>query len=89
MDELRDALDNSETNGWYETRRLRLDGSVVAVEAAGLPIDWDCEQAQLIMNRDISSRLEAEQLSTRLGRIIDDSSNEVYVFDYQFTANPI
>jgi PAS domain S-box-containing protein len=33
------------------------------------------------MNRDISRRLEAEQLSTRLGRIIDDSSNEVYVFD--------
>jgi hypothetical protein len=56
MDELRDALDNSETNGWYKTRRLRLDGSVVAVEAAGLPIDWDGEQAQLIMNRDISSR---------------------------------
>ena len=81
MDELRDALDHSETNGWYETRRVRLDGSVVAVEAAGLPIDWDGEQAQLIMNRDISSRLEAEQLSTRLGRIIDDSSNEVYVFD--------
>ena len=35
------------------------------------------------MNRDITSRREAEQLSTCLGRIIDDSSNEVYVFDEQ------
>jgi hypothetical protein len=39
MDKLRDALDQSETKGWYETRCVRLDGSVVAVEAVSLPID--------------------------------------------------
>ena len=35
------------------------------------------------MNRDITSRREAEQLSTRLERIIDDPSNAVYVFNEQ------
>ena len=81
LEGLRDALDHNEANKWFETRRKRLDGSIVEVEAASLPIDWDGQQAHLIMNRDITSRREAERLSTRLGRIIDDSSNEVYVFD--------
>jgi len=81
--DLSHALKKREKNSWYETRRVRLDGSVVEVEAAGLPVDWDGQPAHLIMNRDITSRREAEQLSTRLGRIIDDSSNEVYVFDAQ------
>lgn len=77
------ALKKREKNSWYETRRVRLDGSVVEVEAAGLPVDWDGQPARLIMNRDITSRREAEQLSTRLERTIDDPSNEVYVFNEQ------
>lgn len=81
--EMRDSLHKRESNDWYETRRVRLDGSVVEVEVAGLPIDWDGQEADLIINRDITSRREAEQLNTRLGRIVDDSSNEVYVFDEQ------
>lgn len=81
MEQLRKALEHAEKSGWFETRRRRLDGSIVEVEAASLPIDWDGEKAYLIMNRDITRRREAEQLTTRLGRIIDDSSNEVYVFD--------
>jgi two-component system, sensor histidine kinase and response regulator len=81
LEMLRSGCGRGETHDWYETRRVRLDGSMVEVEAASLPIDWDGEQAHLIMNRDITSRREAERLSTRLGRIIDDSSNEVYVFD--------
>lgn len=79
--DMRDALHKRESNDWYETRRVRLDGTVVEVEVAGLPIDWDGQEADLIINRDITSRREAEQLNTRLGRIVDDSSNEVYVFD--------
>jgi diguanylate cyclase (GGDEF)-like protein/PAS domain S-box-containing protein len=33
--------------------------------------------------RDISARLAAEGLALRLGRILDSSSNEIYVFDAQ------
>lgn len=69
------------SNEWWETRRVRLDGSIVEVEAATLPIDWDGQNAHLFINRDITSRKQAEQLNTRLGRIVDASSNEVYVFD--------
>ena len=78
---LRERVEQGNTNEWWETRRVRLDGSVVEVEAAALPIDWDGQQAHLIINRDITSRKQAEQLNSRLGRIVDASSNEVYVFD--------
>lgn len=78
---LREKLNQGRTNDWCETRRVRLDGSIVEVEAIALPIDWDGKKAHLIINRDITSRKQAEQLNTRLGRIVDDSSNEVYVFD--------
>lgn len=79
--ERRQELNGGAGNKWWETRRVRLDGSIVEVEAASLPIEWDGEKAHLIINRDITSRKQAEQLNTRLGRIVDDSSNEVYVFD--------
>ena len=83
-DELRDmrgSLNRLESNDWYETRRVRLDGSVVEVELAGLPIDWDGQDAHLIICRDITARRQAERLNTRLGRIVDESTNEIYVFD--------
>ena len=79
--QLRGTLDQGHANEWWETRRVRLDGTIVEVEAAALPIDWDGKKGHLILNRDITSRRQAEQLNTRLGRIVDASSNEVYVFD--------
>ena len=33
------------------------------------------------VTRDITERVEAEQLTSRLGRIVEDSVNEIYVFD--------
>ena len=77
IDGFRDALEQGNNNHWWETRRVRLDGSVVEVEAAALTIDWDGKPGHLVINRDITRRREAEQLSTRLGRIVDASSNEV------------
>jgi two-component system, sensor histidine kinase and response regulator len=77
----RGTLDQGTASEWHEARRVRLDGSIVDVEAAALPIDWDGQNAHLIINRNITSRKQAEQLNTRLGRIVDASSNEVYVFD--------
>jgi PAS domain S-box-containing protein len=85
------ALKKREKNSWYETRRVRLDGSVVEVEAAGLPVDWDGQPARLIMNRDITSRREAEQLSTRLERTIDRGAceNLGYTADELRTMTPL
>ena len=34
-----------------------------------------------MINRDIAARKEAERINTKLGRIVDESSNEIYVFD--------
>lgn len=78
---MRNDLDNGNPNEWWETRRVRLDGSVIEVEAAALPIEWDGQHAHLVINRDITSRKQTENVNSRLGRIVDESSNEVYVFD--------
>ena len=66
ISELPGTLDQGKTNEWWETRRVRLDGSIVEVEVAALPIDWDGKKGQLILNRDITSRRQVEQLNTRL-----------------------
>ncbi|MGB0631314.1 MAG: PAS domain S-box protein [Alphaproteobacteria bacterium] len=77
----RDEMNRGQANEWYEATRRRLDGSFVEVEAAAMPVDWDGRIGHLIINRDITARKEAELMNTRLGRIVDESSNEVYVFD--------
>lgn len=81
IDILRQDLNGGEAKDWRETQRVRLDGTVVEVEAAALPVQWGDRDGHLVINRDISARREAERLSTRLGRIIDESSNEIYVFE--------
>ena len=79
--EVRASLDRGETVGWQEMRRIRVDGSSVEVEATALLIDWDGRKAHLVINRDITIRRAAEQQNLRLGRIVDASSNEMYLFD--------
>ena len=81
IQERRDLMNAGRPNEWAESRRIRMDGSIVDVESAAMPIDWDGNTGHLVINRDISARKEAEQMNTRLGRIVDESSNEVYVFD--------
>ena len=78
---IRDRVDSGQETDWHEATRRRLDGSLVEVEAAAMPVDWDGRIGHLIINRDITARKEAEQMNTRLGRIVDESSNEIYVFD--------
>lgn len=78
---IRDRMDSGRETDWHEATRRRLDGSLVEVEAAAMPVDWDGRIGHLIINRDITARKEAEQMNTRLGRIVDESSNEIYVFD--------
>ena len=66
-----------------ESLLRRKDGSQVLVEA-NVHLIFD-EHGELEgaegLARDITNRKQAEQLSTRLGRIIENSINETYVFD--------
>jgi len=77
----RDQMNSGQANDWIEATRRRIDGSLVQVEAAAMPVDWDGRIGHLIINRDITARKEAELINVRLSRIVDESSNEIYVFD--------
>jgi PAS domain S-box-containing protein len=63
--------------------RTRPDGKVVTLSINGSPI-FDEEgnfKGYRGTGSDITERTRAETLATRLGRIIEGSSNEIYVFD--------
>ncbi len=79
------ALNKVFLNGYAEVRGwlLRKDGSA-------LPYHWngalmrDAHGAAVGVTgsgRDISAEIEAEDLAQRLGRIVDQSFHEIYVFD--------
>ncbi len=68
-------------SGWVETRRRRLDGTIVECEGAGFPVRWEDRDGRLVINRDLSLHKQAERIGARLGRIVDESSNEVFLFD--------
>ncbi len=59
----------------------RKDGSEFSVEISLGPIK--SKEGILVTSviRDITERKHAEALATRLGRILDDSYNEIYIFD--------
>ncbi len=67
----------------------RKDGSSFPVEYVSTPIRERGEiTGAVVIFRDITERKRAEKLSQRLGRILDSSFNEIYVFDartYRFT----
>lgn len=64
-------------------RRVRADGSEFDTESSSTRIIWDGEQAQLLVVRDVSERRKMEDVTARLGRILEDSVNEIYIFDAQ------
>ena len=68
-----------------EFRIVRPDGAMRTVNARGATIldKAGAPQRMLGTVQDISERRRAEALVTRLGRIVEDSVNEVYVFDAQ------
>jgi two-component system sensor histidine kinase/response regulator len=79
---IRDKGTNDHTVGdWHETRRRRLDGTIVECEGAGFPVRWENRDGRLVINRDLSLRKQVERLGARLGRIMDESSNEVFLFE--------
>ena len=65
----------------YEARGLKKDGSILWLEFRVTQIDWRGIAAIQCVVIDITERKNSEILNLRLARIVEDSINEVYVFD--------
>ena len=66
-----------------ENVRLHKDGRRVILETSGIPI-FDAQgnyAGYRGVGRDITQRIQAEQISLQLGRILDDALEEIYIFD--------
>ena len=66
-----------------EVTAMRADGSEFPIELAIVLIQSGDVLFFNAFIRDITSRKKAERELTRLGRVLDESSNEIYVFDAQ------
>lgn len=63
-------------------RYIRLDNSVVWVKLSSVPIDTDSSiRYHLQMIEDITETRLAEQINQRLGNILEQSNNEIYIFN--------
>lgn len=65
----------------YEYLAIRKDGSTFPIQISPQTIDWNGEPAILSALYDVSEHKRAEASESRLGRIIEQSLNEIYVFD--------
>ncbi|MBI5751979.1 MAG: PAS domain S-box protein [Hydrogenophilales bacterium] len=68
-----------------ENVRLHKDGRRVILETCGIPI-FDAQgnyAGYRGVGRDITKRIQAEQMSLQLGRILDDALEEIYIFDVE------
>ena len=61
----------------------RKDGSYFDLEIAVSEIVLQDERVFVGLVRDITARKKVETLSNRMGRILDNSFNEIYIFDVQ------
>lgn len=61
----------------------RRDGAIFDLEIAMSEIFLQDERVFIGLVRDITERKRVEALSNRMGRILDDSFNEIYIFDVQ------
>jgi diguanylate cyclase (GGDEF)-like protein/PAS domain S-box-containing protein len=64
-----------------EVTGRRKDGSTFPMELAVSEIALEDERLFTGIVRDVADRKRAEELSSRLGRILEYSSNEIYIFD--------
>ncbi|TAN71826.1 MAG: EAL domain-containing protein [Methylobacter sp.] len=63
-------------------RYIRLDNSVVWVKLSSVPIKTDTPiQYHLQMIEDITETRLAEQINQRMGNILEQSNNEIYIFN--------
>lgn len=61
----------------------RKDGSSFPVELVVQPMSVDYDEGLVVIVRDITERLRSDNLAQRLARLLDATSDEVYVFDAQ------
>jgi len=68
--------------GSIETRFKRKDGGIIEILLSSTPLDPDDLSIGVTFTAlDITERKRTEESNTRLGRILDDSFNEIYIFD--------
>ena len=61
----------------------RKDATTFPVELQVAPMTLDQTDGLVLILRDISERLRSDNLSQRLGRLLDAAAEEVYIFDAQ------
>jgi PAS domain S-box-containing protein len=67
----------------HETSGRRADGSLLPLELSIAEMWVGNQRLYTATVRDLSDIKRLEQLSSRLGRILEHSSNEIYIFDAQ------
>lgn len=65
----------------YEYHGLRKDGTIFPLQISPQTIDWYGSPAILSALTDVTEHKRAEAAESRLGRIIEQSLNEVYIID--------
>ncbi len=61
----------------------RKDATTFPVELWVQPMRADGAEGLVVVVRDISERLRGENLASRLGRLLDNAAEEIYIFDAQ------
>ncbi len=72
---------NRRMNPYREVKGVRLDGEEFPLEASISQVERSGKKWFTVILRDITQRKVQEDHISRLGRIVDESINEVYVFD--------
>lgn len=65
----------------YEFRFIARDGSTRWVEITAVKIEWGGRPATLNYVSDVTGRVTAQQEKEELLRVIEESHNEIYIFD--------
>ncbi|NGY05293.1 sensor domain-containing protein [Solimonas terrae] len=76
----RGAMSLPKVVGW------RRDATTFPVELWVQTLNFDQSTGLVVIVRDITERLRGENLASRLGRLLDASAEEVYIFDAQNLA---
>ena len=77
-----EAVERGEEHPAFEFEGVTADGRYFIVEALARRLIFEDEQAGIQLTlREITERKRLEQLAGRLGRILEQSANEIYVVD--------
>jgi diguanylate cyclase (GGDEF)-like protein/PAS domain S-box-containing protein len=61
----------------------RKDATTFPIELLVEPMKQDEEEGLVVIVRDISDRLRGDNLTLRLGRLLDNAAEEIFIFDAQ------